>query len=243
MTKSAKLGYFTVHKSASMLHYKLLLKACDLKSFPFYSPNNSIASASLLPFNDTKDMMSKEDSDAYNSIQAGCIGPIRRPLAIMLNHPVTVILRHPFDGLTSMYHSFTKIHSGIPDRVRQARLSKGIDRCVLEFSKDYLKRYKAYCDYYLPSDYVTFLKYEDMFANPSKWISAFLSPFSLDELNKQDLINYFLAETHVDSAKEGTHKNKMIPNQYQASLARQTIKELHSEWHQILDRLEYDISI
>lgn len=235
-----KIGVFTVHKSASMLLHKLCCECSSLAALDYYSPNNKSDAGQRHSLPDKLVNNDPVLSDIYNNIQTGCVGPLRRPLEIVFDHAVIMVLRHPLDGLVSMYHSFTKIHGGIPDEVRAARISKGIDRCVIDFSEDYLERYRIYIDKYLNTKGVCFLKYEDMFEEPDLWIEKFIEPFSLAESAKRIVISLFNKEVDVSSAKPGTHKNQMTPGQYEAALSPATIRDLKHRFGDILTALNFE---
>lgn len=224
-----------------MLSHKLLMKSCELSGMDYYSPNIPADSERMHFFPPVKKNLDEEVSLKYESTPSGCLGPFRRPLKITINHPVILVLRHPFDGLVSMFHSFTKIHGGIPQKHRVARLQKGIDRCVIDFSVEYHSRYKIYLESYIGKKEVVFLKYEDMWLDSSKWIASFIDPFNLSKKDSEIMKDLFTSETALENAKEGTHKNKMEPGQYRNALKDETINKLLETWKPVLHKLGYDL--
>jgi hypothetical protein len=137
-TISHPVAMYTVHKAASVLLHKLTKFICTEIDIPYYSPHHvehadrfisSVNRGSILKF------------DTNEPIK--CYGPLRRPalLPSFDNYKVIIHLRDPRDGLNSMWFSFTTIHKGIPDHVREKRLRMGIDSFVIERSDDYLERY------------------------------------------------------------------------------------------------------
>ncbi|WP_159931141.1 sulfotransferase domain-containing protein [Oceanicoccus sp. KOV_DT_Chl] len=236
-----KVGYFTVHKSGSMLVYKLLKKVIDLEiNYKFYSANNS-DQGRFVNIPDGNPANSGELSQLYNEISSGIVGPLRRPLNVKFDHDIVLVLRDPRDCLVSMFHSFTKIHGGIPEEERERRIKKGIDGFCLQRLEDLASRYDIYIDEYLDKPNVTFLKYEDIFLGDSdSWISSFLDPLHLSENIQAAVYDYFKAEVSLDTADGTTHKRRMLPGEHKSALTGEASAEINSRLHNILQRLNYN---
>ena len=243
-----KIGVFTVHKAASMLLHKLMRKIVDIKSDsdwqpPYYSPNNAAESIKDSPHLRTFPGASinnwEKAKEQYDAIESGIIGPIHRPIQVELDHKMLVCLRTPRDGLVSMFHSFTKIHGGIPAEVRTQRLEEGIVSFVLERSIDYQERFSIYIDQFYKHSNCTFLKYEDMFSQPEEWLRKFAAPFHLNQDEYKALSSYFMQEVDPSSAQAGTHKRRMLPGEYSKALPDTTIDTLNKTFSGCLRTLGY----
>ena len=231
-----KIGIFTVHKSASMLLHKLSGLCSDLKSIDYYSANNvgSTEKVGVCEFPDFHENNSEIVSRKYEAIRTGCIAPIRRPLKVAEDHPRVLVLRDPRDALTSMYFSFTKIHGGIPNEEREKRVSAGIDNFIAQRASDFFDRYNIYMNEFLDRPLTTFLRYEDMFINPTKWIDSFCAPFELPSEDKAKVARYFQLETDTQNANEDKHKRRMLPGDYANHLSLESIDTLTSQFHNYL---------
>lgn len=236
-----KVGIFTVHKSASMLLFKLAEKIATINNIDIYSANIKDKGNGRFSFPDFSSEASTEASLIYNNIQEGIISPIRRPLDANNDHKVVVVLRDPRDVMTSMFHSFTKIHGGISEDVRQSRLKMGVDKYVLAKSDDMVYRYESYVDKYHGNPNALFLSYEDMIVNTDGWLNKFLDHLPFD-LNNTDLIYEFMtSETNVSAASENTHKRKMIPGDYKNNLSEETVEMLNKKFSTVIERLNYQL--
>jgi len=245
-----KIGIFTAHKAASMLLHKLTLKILETKAgktqdLVYYSANNISSSdrnfSYLKSFTDTFVNNCLEVREAYNAIENGIIGLIRRLIDIDPDHKILVCLRDPRDGLVSMFHFFTKIHGGISEKVRDKRIKQGLSSFVDERSADYEERFAMYIRQFLGNENCSFLKYEDMFYSPEKGLSRFSVPFQLSQDEYKDLERFFNKEVDSNSAKAATHERNMMTGEYLTALPASTIELLNETFYECIVALGYSL--
>ncbi|EGJ31343.1 MULTISPECIES: hypothetical protein [Moorena] len=235
-----KIAVFTVHKAASMFLHQITIEASALAKINYYSPNNKQLSDSLFYFRPPRENFCQEALAKFNSIDTGCIGPMRYPLEIDLDSCfVNLHLRDPRDGLNSMFFSWTKIHKGFDQSKRDEWLSWGIDKFVISFSDEYLDRYEKYLNHFIGHPNVNLLKYEDMVYNFDSWLTLFVQPFQLYSQDISGLSKQLSDEVNPQNADPNTHRRKMISGDFKNNLKPETIDTLNQKFGHILSALDY----
>lgn len=231
------VAIYTVHKAASTFLYRVMQDVARSEGIKSYSPNDKANPGWITDVGNNKAAaFLREDIETPHFV-----GPLRRPYNLPEDclYRKLIHLRDPRDGLVSMFHSFSRTHTGIPEAELKRRQAMGIEKFILSRADDYLERYSIYIQWLELEKDIVFLKYEDMIASPHRWLADFLRACGTcrDGLLERLCSNY-APDLDPAGAKEGTHKRKMISGQY-LELDDSLVEQLNDKFRDVLIALDY----
>ena len=251
-----KILIYTVHKAASTFLHRLARDVSGFVGIDHYSLNyrkdygNAIRQSSWRQF--------IEDSTGGD-----CFGPIRSGVAEPIfpdnlsDCSVILHLRDPRDVLTSLFFSGTYGHIKNKDCFNPSDVKRkqweidGIDFFVSERIPRYKERFHNLTSTLLGRENVTFITYEEMLSDFSRWLDRFLGAFahhmpvphddrqcpkSYSEIHRM-LQKRYRHEFVPASENIYSHKRQITPGDHKRKLRPETIDRLNTEFEQILDLL------
>jgi len=225
-----------LHKSASMFLHRFFQNYAGQMGVRHYSPNARK--------NRRLDCLNENETNF-------CCGPIRQfatfpqgvtdikipNLPLNYTSPETYRIyqiRDPRDLLVSQYFSSAFIHKlgGKLDEKRRETLQQiTVDEFCLKWSDWLINKYKHVFNIDAPNHII--VKYEQMVLHYPKWLSEIASFLSIPPQKTKRLKNFEKEFKPFEECMK--HKRKMIPGDYKEKLKPETIKQLNSNFSQILE--------
>jgi len=164
------------------------------------------------------------------------------PIPDLSDYRVLLLLRDPRDVATSYYYSMAYSHQIMSRDVLERRgeaLQVGLDEYVLRIRHWVAGVYETYCNELLGKPNVLLAKYEDMVADFEKWLPPVAAHLLLDE--NSEVMRQVVAEASFSVSEENVraHKRQVVPGEHRRKLATETRAILDSDFHDILEELDY----
>ncbi len=252
---------YTVHKAASMFLHRVSSEIAEELDIAYFSINDDAYNAAIRE-SSWKAFIEKHDRPA-------CFGPIRAGTAdpsipdALNSYRAVLQLRDPRDVLTSLFFSHAYSHArgagrfNPSDQQRDQWREAGIDDFVLQRAPEILGRFEHLCTHLLGRDNVLFVRYEELIADYSSWLTTFLSAFSgvpVPTRRRLGLIPYqnTLSRIHgklyrkhrhefsVSTEDVQQHKRQVLPGDHRRKLSPPTIARLNEQFGRVLEQLGYE---
>jgi hypothetical protein len=176
-------------------------------------------------------------------------GGLVEGLSDIQDYRTVIMLRDPRDVLVSGYYSYKLSHKIPPSHGKASEFeafrakvqSQTVDEYVIEMSEDTRWRMQQYIDLRKSGPAVTILRYEDMIADFSTWLSRLLQhcQWDISQTLKEQLLNEALQTKRIKQEKTSSHKRQLFPGDHKRKLQPQTIEYLNNYFSSILKELDY----
>ena len=257
MSRFHRVLVFSLHRSGSMLVYRICRELAQCAGLRHYSPNGGDV---LVP------LRRLAEQPEHWLTRPGCFGPMRIfiPAPGMDEARILLHLRDPRDVLVSMFFSYCYSHGGeVAGDVgyRREVADRGIDDFVLRMATDDVapvvgdygtgcplwdlagnlrQRYQRYVENVLGRPNAVLVRYEDMVADLESWLRAVAGVFGVsDPAQIGRLKAQFVPHLHVYEENPWAHKRKLAPGDHRQKLKPETIGRLNDVLGDVLERLGY----